>query len=72
LLGCEVAFTAAKAVRMQELIEDATGEPCPCKRGRECPILPSGLDLEGGACPSPQGALAERDFWRAVPFRYSV
>lgn len=45
MLGCEVAFDAAKAVRMQELIEDATGAACPCKRGMECPILPSPLPV---------------------------
>lgn len=40
MLGCEVAFDAARAKRLQELIEDATGHPCPCRPGLSCPLLP--------------------------------
>ena len=36
-------WDAAKAKRVQELIEMGTGEPCPCKTGVRCPILPKTL-----------------------------
>lgn len=38
--GCEILFTEDRAEAVQELIEGATGEPCPCKQGKVCPLLP--------------------------------
>jgi len=38
--GCEVLFGAKRAQDMQDMIERATGDVCPCKRGRVCPLLP--------------------------------
>lgn len=40
-LGCEVLFDEEKAARVQELVETATGGPCPCKSGQGCPLIPS-------------------------------
>lgn len=38
--GCEILFTRERAQAMQDFIEDATGEPCPCKQARACPLMP--------------------------------
>jgi hypothetical protein len=38
--GCEVLFSSERAQAVQELIEGATGKPCPCKQGMACPLLP--------------------------------
>lgn len=40
-LGCEVLFDEEEAVRVQELVETATGVLCPCKIGQGCPLIPS-------------------------------
>ena len=40
--GCEIMWGAAKAVEVQELVEAATGQACPCKRRLLCPLLPAG------------------------------
>ena len=37
--GCEVLFNSEQALHIQQLIETATGRPCPCKQGRTCPLL---------------------------------
>jgi len=37
--GCEVLFDEERGLAVQELVEAATGEPCPCKQGRACPLL---------------------------------
>lgn len=44
--GCEVIWDLATADKMQELIEGATGQPCPCKRGQRCMVIPDDLQLE--------------------------
>ena len=31
------------AKRVQELMEQGTGKPCPCKVGKRCPLLPKTL-----------------------------
>ena len=36
-------WDAEDAKRVQELMEQGTGKPCPCKRGKRCPILPNTL-----------------------------
>lgn len=38
-IGCAILFGDRKARAMQELIEGATGEPCPCRVGLGCPLL---------------------------------
>jgi hypothetical protein len=38
--GCEVLFSSERAQAVQNLIEGATGKPCPCKQGKTCPLLP--------------------------------
>jgi hypothetical protein len=38
--GCEVLFDAERASAMQEMVERATGGPCPCKQAMPCPLLP--------------------------------
>jgi hypothetical protein len=38
--GCEVLFSSERAQAVQDLIEGATGKPCPCKQGKTCPLLP--------------------------------
>jgi hypothetical protein len=39
MMGCEVLFSAADAERVQQMIEDATGLPCACKRDLRCPLF---------------------------------
>jgi hypothetical protein len=40
---------AEKAAAVQELVEEATGQPCPCKRLMTCPLLPAaGVTTLGG------------------------
>ena len=37
---CEALFADVRdADRVQELVQEATGEPCPCSQGRECPLF---------------------------------
>lgn len=43
MYGCEVLWDAKDAARVQELMEQGTGKPCLCKRGKRCPILPDTL-----------------------------
>jgi hypothetical protein len=38
-LGCELVWTTDMGAQAQRMIEDATGLPCPCKRGLTCPLL---------------------------------
>ena len=38
-------WDAEDAERVQELMEQGTGKPCPCKRGKRCPILPRTLAI---------------------------
>jgi hypothetical protein len=37
--GCEVLFDNDRAAMLQSIIEGSTGEPCPCKQGKACPLL---------------------------------
>ena len=39
--GCEVLWDAERADRVQHLIEDALGGPCPCTVALVCPLLSS-------------------------------
>ncbi len=36
---CEVLFTVEQADAVQRLVQDGTGQPCPCTAGRACPLL---------------------------------
>ena len=40
MLGCEILFGDEQGAKMQELVERVTGEPCPCKQGKGCPLMP--------------------------------
>ena len=45
-LRCDLTFERPDdATRLQATIEEATGMPCPCKRGEPCPIFPARVDL---------------------------
>ncbi len=47
--GCEVLWDdIVQANRVQAIVEDATGQPCPCLQGRECPLLPGDVTLVAG------------------------
>ncbi len=35
----EALWPPEKAARIRAMIEEATGQPCPCSRGKRCPIL---------------------------------
>lgn len=41
--GCEILLGQDRARDMQDLIEGATGAPCPCKQGFVCPLLNGGM-----------------------------
>lgn len=43
--GCEVMWGDDKAGKIQRLIEESTGGPCPCKGGGRCPMLPVTVKL---------------------------
>lgn len=40
-LPCKKMFGEVRGAEIVELIERTTGEDCPCKQGRACPILPA-------------------------------
>ena len=37
--GCEMIWDAVDARRVQQLVQEATGEDCPCIKGDGCPLL---------------------------------
>lgn len=37
--GCELLWDVETADRLQEMVEQATGRPCPCMEGLKCPIV---------------------------------
>ena len=41
-LGCEILFTKEQGRAMRSLIERTTGEACPCRQGKPCPLLGNG------------------------------
>jgi hypothetical protein len=41
VLWCEALMPTARAVALQGLIEEQTGQPCPCKQGHACPLMPA-------------------------------
>lgn len=40
LLPCEVAMGLIRGREIQELVEESTGRPCPCRLGHACPLEP--------------------------------
>lgn len=40
MYGCEILFTEEQGRKMMDMIERVTGEACPCKQGKTCPLLP--------------------------------
>ena len=38
--GCVTLFGRERGADVNRMIEEATGEPCPCKQGGRCPLLP--------------------------------
>lgn len=50
MLECERLFGAARGLEIQQLVEGAFNETCPCKQGFRCPLLPkiedAGVRLE--------------------------
>lgn len=56
---CAQMFGAVRGQEICDMVEDATGEPCPCMTGGKCPLIagqPVTLklltfrDTEAGAC----------------------
>lgn len=37
---CEVIYGCERGRAMVALLETATGQPCPCKQGIPCPLMP--------------------------------
>lgn len=40
---CEQLMPVEQAVRLQGLVEEVTGEECPCAQDGTCPLLPARL-----------------------------
>lgn len=37
--NCEYVWDPLRAKQVSELVERATGKPCPCKEGGQCPFV---------------------------------
>ena len=37
--NCEYVWDPVRAQQVSELVERATGKPCPCKEGGQCPFV---------------------------------
>lgn len=49
---CEALLGPDQAARVQATVERASGQPCPCRRGVVCPLIPAeGLRLDHGPLP---------------------
>lgn len=46
-LPCAQMFGQVAGDEIIELIERTTGEQCPCKQGRRCPLLPAVGAVDG-------------------------
>lgn len=64
--GCEVVWDVETADRVEELVEESTGEPCPCRQGKTCPFVPSGAGRSLAALSWPVGGSPEARRLRAV------
>lgn len=43
--GCEVIWDEQTADKVEAMVERATGGPCPCRVGNDCPLLPKDVQL---------------------------
>lgn len=43
LLTCQAIFGEERGAELSAFLERATGEPCPCRQGRVCPLLPANV-----------------------------
>lgn len=41
LLTCEAIFGNERGGQLRKCIEDSTGEVCPCRQGKSCPLMPA-------------------------------
>lgn len=57
LLPCQALFGMSRGAQIQQAIEEDTGQPCPCRRGLVCPLVPS-AELE--PLPDPGQRFEER------------
>jgi hypothetical protein len=37
--ACEMVWDPVRAEQVRTIVESATGQPCPCKRGLPCPFV---------------------------------
>lgn len=37
---CEVIYGSARGAQINAVLELAIGQPCPCKQGSPCPLMP--------------------------------
>lgn len=48
--ACEAIYDMATSVKVQAMIEEATGLPCPCTSGQGCPLLSTRVKLVPKLC----------------------
>lgn len=46
ILPCQALFGMSRGARLQQAIEEDTGEECPCVQGRVCPLVGIALPQE--------------------------
>ena len=37
---CEVIYGSERGTQVQTFLEGAMGQPCPCRQGQPCPLMP--------------------------------
>jgi hypothetical protein len=52
MLGCHKLFGHERGEEVREYIESLTGGPCPCRRGKVCPLT-GRLEVEDGTAATP-------------------
>lgn len=40
LLTCQTIYGKERGAQLVAFLEQSTGEPCPCKQGQPCPLMP--------------------------------
>jgi hypothetical protein len=54
MLLCEAIYGRERGAQIVALIELSSGETCPCKQGRPCPLMPVDVEVpEQRVAPSP-------------------
>lgn len=48
--ACEAVYDMRTSEKVQALIEEATGKPCPCTGGLPCPLLSMSVKLVPKLC----------------------